>query len=75
MREGAAVFRRETYVRNGSVKLRRITLQLEACSKSAGCRGRPGEICPNCHGAVLTIEELRFLQLPKVGRMREPGED
>lgn len=51
------------------------TVNVEPCVKRAGCRGTAGEICPNCNGAVLTIDELRFLQLPKVGRMREPGED
>ena len=49
----------------------RETVKLEACAQTSACfasKGRrAGGICPECRGAVLTNDEIRFTQVPKVG--------
>jgi hypothetical protein len=79
------LFRRQVYA--PAVIVRGITrsslrnVYLEKCSQTSACLSNPkrsrlaGGICPECHGAVLTGEEIAFLRVPRVGRMREPGED
>ena len=39
---------------------------LEQCAHSQECRGAEGEVCPHCHGAVLTREEKAFLAVKRI---------